>query len=220
MSKNTHFEPGGISQFAPEKPPRFNRPTFEQEICIPLWHSKGRVMAQPREAERFRLCKTRKSYFGRRVARLPHVEIQRNHLWERMPSAKRGAAGTIILATIALVVPCHSLGADYSPQEIYALDGKVLCFARHEGFFMTRTGPCDAFTPPRRIAVGATFTANGKERTIGVISAIQADDDWTYGNIDMKKGEWSCAAGEAEADLADNHRSALWLSISKCLPMN
>jgi len=126
----------------------------------------------------------------------------------------------LALAAFVLVRPALSIATDYSPQAVYALDGKVSCFVRNESFFSTSVGACNAFTPPRQVAVGATFVANGKQRTIGAIRAIQADEDWTYGNVAMKKGEWACSAGESETDVADSGHSALWLSIMKCQPMN
>jgi hypothetical protein len=75
--------------------------------------------------------------------------------------------------------------ADSSPTEVFAKGAPVRCHFRHEGWITTSTGPCEDFTPPARNSIGAKFKANGKDRTIGAITAIQADSDWTYG--DFKK---------------------------------
>lgn len=139
----------------------------------------------------------------------------------KRPAAKRDAAMALIMVTFTLAFPRHAISSDYYfPHHVYTLNGGILCFARHEGFFTTSTGPCDGFTAPQEIVLGATFTANGKMRKIGVIRAIQADKDWKYGDVEMKKGEWSCAAAKSNLDLADNSHSALWISVSKCQPVN
>jgi hypothetical protein len=47
----------------------------------------------------------------------------------------RKLATALALATFVLVLPALSIATDYSPHEVYALDGKVSCFVRNEGFF-------------------------------------------------------------------------------------
>jgi len=99
------------------------------------------------------------------------------------------------------------------------LDGKILCKANTISFGFPVSGPCDSFTLPSKIAVGEKFIANGKERTIGFIRAIQADKDWKDYGMNMKKGEWACGAAETMDDLNQEHNDeALWLVIEKCQP--
>jgi hypothetical protein len=108
--------------------------------------------------------------------------------------------------------------ADSSPREVFARGTPVRCLFRHEGWVTASTGPCDEFTPPARITIGARFKANGKERIIEAITATQSDTDWSYGDFKMHKGEWACAAAETEADMSEGHHDALWLSIMPCQP--
>ena len=98
---------------------------------------------------------------------------------------------------------------------VASLDGKILCKDNTIWFGIPISGSCDTFIPPSNLAVGEKFTANGKERTIGFIQAIQADKDWK--ELGMKKGEWFCSAGETKDDLDPEHNDeALWLFIKKC----
>jgi hypothetical protein len=128
-------------------------------------------------------------------------------------------------STLALACTCVVIAlsmemafADSSPKEVFAKGTSIRCFLRHEGWITTTTGPCEGFTPPARIAIGATFKANGKDRTVGAITATQSDADWTYSDFRMHKGEWACAAAETESDLAEGRYDALWLSIVPCQP--
>jgi hypothetical protein len=133
-----------------------------------------------------------------------------------MSAIIRFKKASIVLAAVALSYTYAE--ADFSPREVSAIDGNVRCFVRRGGELSTTTGPCDGFIPPARIMVGATFTANGKERTIGVITAMQVDEDIDTSGAEMRKGQWLCAAAETSADLGET-RNALWLSIKQCRPM-
>ena len=83
------------------------------------------------------------------------------------------------------------------------IDGKVDCSQMKTG----ATRPCEDFTPPPKVAVGETFSADGKTRQIGVIRAAQV------------KGNWICVAAETPEDIpVDKSRDRTWLAILKCKP--
>ena len=101
----------------------------------------------------------------------------------------------------------------YVLQSVVAIDGKVGCFSQSE---IGATSLCDGFTPPPKVAIGESFTTDGKTRKIGVIRAYQADRDMLP---DIKKGEWICVAAETLEDIPmDKSRNRTWLSIRKCQP--
>ena len=60
------------------------------------------------------------------------------------------------------------------------------------------THPCEGFTPPPKVAVGETFSADGKTRQIGIIRAAQSEKDYLAG---IKKGDWICVAAETLEDI-------------------
>jgi hypothetical protein len=131
------------------------------------------------------------------------------------------AAMTIALTAFMFAAPLRSIAADSPVREVRALDGKILCLAHHELIVTESSGPCDGYTPPLKVAVGESFSADGKKRTIGVIQATQMDKDFKDTGIDIKKGEWFCVAAETDADLDVEHNSsALWLYIPKCQPLS
>ena len=70
----------------------------------------------------------------------------------------------------------------YVLQSVVAIDGKVGCFSQSE---IGATSLCDGFTPPPKVAIGESFTTDGKTRKIGVIRAYQADRDMLP---DIKRG--------------------------------
>jgi hypothetical protein len=59
-------------------------------------------------------------------------------------------------------------------QSVVAIDGKVNCSQMKTG----ATRPCEEFTPPPKVAVGETFSADGKTRQIGIIRAAQVKGHW------------------------------------------
>ena len=78
------------------------------------------------------------------------------------------------------------------------------------------THPCEGFTPPPKLAVGETFSAEGKTRQIGIIRAVQFEKDMAQG---IKKGDWICVAAESSGDIpVDQSRDRTWLTIIKCQP--
>ncbi|MFZ3238239.1 MAG: hypothetical protein WA417_16055 [Stellaceae bacterium] len=123
------------------------------------------------------------------------------------------------VALLIFAVDAYASAGDRTPQEVHALDSRVLCLAHHELILTESSGPCDSFTPPRKIAIGESFAANGKKRTIGVIQAMQADGDLKENGLNLEKGDWICVAGETDADLDLEHNtSALWLLVPHCQP--
>ena len=89
-------------------------------------------------------------------------------------------------------------------QSVVAIDGKVVCSQMKS---RGATSPCEEFTPPPKVAVGETFSADGKTRQIGIIRAAQV------------KGDWICVAAETLEDIpVDKSRNRTWLAILKCKP--
>ena len=120
-------------------------------------------------------------------------------------------ARTKAIPTIAYIGIAGVLAATTSPaaaqdvqvQSVAAIDGKVVCSQIKTG----ATRPCEEFTPPPKVAVGETFSADGKTRQIGVIRAAQV------------KGNWICVAAETPEDIpVDKTRDRTWLAILKCKP--
>jgi hypothetical protein len=129
-------------------------------------------------------------------------------------------ARTKTIATIAYIGIIALLAAATSPttaqdvqvQSVVAIDGKVDCLQIKTG----ATHPCEGFTPPPKVAVGETFSADGKTRQIGIIRAVQFEKDMAQG---IKKGDWICVAAETLEDLpVDESGNRTWLTIIKCQP--
>jgi len=124
------------------------------------------------------------------------------------------------VAALALVAAGSAAAAEYPASEAQAIDGKIACFAHHDRLVKTSSEPCNGFAPPAKLAIGESFTADGKRRTIGLIRATQAEEDMSGYGVEIKKGDWTCIAGETPADLdLENNRAALWLYVAKCKPM-
>jgi hypothetical protein len=63
--------------------------------------------------------------------------------------------------------------------------------------------------------------AEGASRTIQVIRATQADEDYEdprY-SISIRQGEWYCAAAESVDDLGERKSKRVWLYVAKCAPL-
>ena len=122
-------------------------------------------------------------------------------------------ARTKAISTIAYIGIAALLQAATSPtaaqevqvQSVVAIDGKVVCSQMK--MQTGTTSPCKEFTPPPKVAVGETFSADGKTRQIGIIRAAQI------------KGDWICVAAETLEDIpVDKSRDRTWLGILKCKP--
>ena len=111
--------------------------------------------------------------------------------------AYMGIAALLAAATSA------TAAQDLPVQSVVAIDGKVDC----RQMKTEATEPCEGFTPPPKVAVGETFSADGKTRQIGIIRAVKV------------KGEWICVAAETSEDIpVDKSRDRTWLAILKCQP--
>jgi hypothetical protein len=116
--------------------------------------------------------------------------------------------GTAVLAAAA----GPTAAQDVPVQSVVAIDGKVDCIQMKA----KATQPCEGFTPPRKLAVGELFSADGKTRQIKIIRAAQVENDFAQ---NVKKGEWICVAAETLADIpVDESRDRTWLTILKCQP--
>ena len=109
-----------------------------------------------------------------------------------------------MIAAAALAAATSPTAAqDVQVQSLVALDGKVDCLQMKTG----ATHPCEGFTPPAKVALGETFSADGKNRKIGIIRAAQVE------------GDWICVAAETLEDIpVDRSRDRTWLTINKCQP--
>jgi hypothetical protein len=117
------------------------------------------------------------------------------------------------IAALLTAATSPTAAQDVQVQSVVAIDGKVVCLQMKAG----ATHPCEGFTPPPKLAVGETFSADGNARQIGVILAHQAEDELKpYG---ITKGEWICVAAETLEDLPVNQiGDGTWLRILRCQP--
>jgi hypothetical protein len=107
------------------------------------------------------------------------------------------------IAALLAAATSPTAAQEVQVQSVVAIDGKVACSQMKTG----ATRPCEEFTPPLKVAVGETFSADGKTRQIGIIRAAQV------------KGEWICVAAETLEDIpVDKSRDRTWLAILKCKP--
>lgn len=137
-------------------------------------------------------------------------------------SSRKGRAPLRILAVLAFLVSLADRcpAGDLRVEEVAAIDGKIACLAHSDWLVTTVSGPCDAFTPPTRVRLGESFTADGRVFKIGIIIANQADKDMLNYGMDIRKSEWTCVAAETEEDLpSDEERNRTWLYIRKCQPL-
>jgi hypothetical protein len=118
----------------------------------------------------------------------------------------RKAIPTIAYIGIAAVLAAATsptAAQDVPVQSVVAIDGKVDCVQMKTG----TTRPCEGFTPPPKVAVGETFSIDGKTRQIGIIRAAKLEAGWI------------CVAAETLADIpVDESRDRTWLTILKCQP--
>jgi hypothetical protein len=112
------------------------------------------------------------------------------------------------------------IAADYSAQEVQAIDTVIVCYSYRDWLVTTVTGPCSDFKAPALIAVGQTFSARGSTHVINVIVATQVEKDYTDEKVSMKKGEWYCRAAESPSDLKEGSAwTRIWLLVPRCLPV-
>ena len=117
------------------------------------------------------------------------------------------------IAALLAAASSPTAAQDVQVQSVMAIDGKVDCSQMKQGGAIR---PCEAFTPPHKVAVGETFSAEGKTRQIGIIRAAQSNKDYMTG---IKKGDWICVAAETLEDIpVDQSRNRIWLAITKCQP--
>jgi hypothetical protein len=127
---------------------------------------------------------------------------------------------TTVLLIALLTWTASALAAEYHATEVQPLAG-IKCFVAKEGWFLSSTGPCSGFAGPSSIALGHTFMAEGGVRTIRVIRATQAEEDYEdrrY-SLSIRHGEWYCVAAESDDDLGDRKSTRIWLYIAKCAPL-
>lgn len=130
---------------------------------------------------------------------------------------------TVIVYTSLLLLSNASdaIAGDVRVEEV-SVTGAIDCLTSADWFVTSTTGPCSNFVPPSRVRVGETFSANGKTFKIGIVIASQAEEDMLTDGLNIKKGEWTCAAAEGEDQIptgSDEVRNRTWLNMRKCEPV-
>jgi hypothetical protein len=109
----------------------------------------------------------------------------------------------LFLAALLAAATSPTAAQDVEVQSVVAIDGKVDCLQMKAG----TSRSCEEFTPPPKVALGETFSADGKSRKIGIIRAAQVE------------GNWICVAAETSEEIpVDKSRDRTWLTILKCRP--
>jgi hypothetical protein len=103
---------------------------------------------------------------------------------------------------------------EYSAQEVAAEDGWVSCSSYRDWYITTTTGPCSAFEPPPKLAVGEHFRVGSTDHEIRIILATHVAENFDS----FKKGDWYCEVAENESDLDHQGKqwSRTWLLVPKC----
>ena len=127
---------------------------------------------------------------------------------------------TVIAVILLFLIPDASgvIAGDTRVEEV-SVTGTIDCFTTTNWFVTSTTGPCSDFVPPSRVRVGESFNANDKKFKIGIIIASQAEEDLLTHGLNIKKGEWTCAAAETEDQIptaSDEVRNRTWLHMRKC----
>ena len=101
-------------------------------------------------------------------------------------------------------------------------DGKIDCKWSRDRIVTTISGPCESFIPPKQVAIGEYFSANGKNLRINVIKATKYTAE-TAKLIGANPALWYCVAADNEGDLPKSDSKGLkgtWLYIKNCQPTN
>lgn len=101
-------------------------------------------------------------------------------------------------------------------------DGKIDCNWARDRILTTISGPCESFIPPKQVALGESFSANGKNLRINVINATKYTAE-TAKLIGANPALWYCVAADNEGDLPKSDSKGLkgtWLYIKNCQPTN
>ena len=77
------------------------------------------------------------------------------------------------IAALLAAATSPTAAQDVQVQSVVAIDGKVSCFSQLKTGGDGVTRPCEGFKPPAKVAVGETFSADGKTHRIGVVLAHQ-----------------------------------------------
>jgi hypothetical protein len=122
-----------------------------------------------------------------------------------------------IIALLASVV-MGSIGTKvHFVLEAQALD-EIRCNFHDEGS-SPGTAPCSDFKPPAKVAIDESFSAEGLRRTIRLIVATRAEEDYNeLPNRSVEKAQYSCVAAETHEDLGEGQAHRIWLFIPRCVP--
>ncbi len=124
-----------------------------------------------------------------------------------------------IFLAAACLCASPAWSADYRVAQVQAA-GEIKCLAFDDGWIFSSTGPCSDFGPPRAVALGQTFSEDGKTHVIRVIIATQVERDYEYQGWSVKRGQWICVAAETPDDFPDMKKDhKRWLYIPQCIPV-
>jgi hypothetical protein len=125
------------------------------------------------------------------------------------------------LVPVSLLLAMAAYGETFKANRVEALDGIIKCNWARDRLVTVISGPCEDYTPPSHVRVGATFQANGKSKTINVIFADQVEKDMP--SVGLRAGEWICTAAESSKDIPHtsekSDHTGTWLYIPKCKPL-
>jgi len=126
----------------------------------------------------------------------------------------------IVLLWAYLLLPLTAHAEMVNVSAVESLDGAVKCIWARDRVVSIISGPCENFTPPTRIRLGETFIANGKTRTIGIITATHIDKDMS--SVGLKAGDTTCVAAESSKEIPDGQGDHVgtWLYIKQCRQLN
>jgi hypothetical protein len=124
-------------------------------------------------------------------------------------------------AAVALIAAMPAQAETYKTKLVEPLNGVVACKWARDRWITVISSSCDDFKPPARIAIGETFQANGKTKTIKVIFADRMEKD--IPELKLRAGDWTCVAAESVSDIpvmsGKKDHTGTWLWIASCRPV-
>lgn len=110
---------------------------------------------------------------------------------------------------------------EYKAKLVEPINGVIACNWARDRLITVISSSCEGFKPPARVALGETFQANGKTKTIKVIFANQMEKDLP--ELKLRAGDWTCVAAESVSDIpvmsGKKEHTGTWLWIASCRPV-
>jgi hypothetical protein len=127
----------------------------------------------------------------------------------------------VLAAAAALCAVQLAHAETYKVKVVEPIDGVLKCNWARDRLITVVSSSCDDFKRPARVALGETFQANGKSKTIRVIFADRMEKD--IPDLKLKAGDWTCVAAETVGDIpvmsGKSEHTGTWLWIAKCRPV-